>query len=116
MDGTVQPALAGRRIPHERRRPEETPLDQLGQEHLEPFLAQVELETGAGWPDFGKEEFAAVLTCGMRAHGFLRLHCAACAPEKLVAFSGKKRGFCPACGVHCMAETAAHSVDHVIPK
>ena len=36
--------------------------------------------------------------------------------EKLVAFSCKKRGFCPACGARRMAETAAHLVDCVIPR
>lgn len=42
--------------------------------------------------------FDAFLECGILAHGFLRLRCADCAYEKLVAFSCKKRGFCPACG------------------
>jgi hypothetical protein len=36
--------------------------------------------------------------------------------EKLVAFSCKRRGFCPRCGARRMAETAAHLVDHVIPR
>jgi hypothetical protein len=116
MDKAVQPAPAGRRIHYERRRPEETTLYQLVQEHLETFLAQVEAETGAGLPDFVKEEFDAFLECGILAHGFLRLRCADCAQEKLVAFSCKKRGFCPACGARRMAETAAHLVDHVIPR
>ena len=85
MDGTVQPAPAGRRIHYERRRPEETALYQLVQEHLEPFLAQIEAETGAGLPEFVQEEFDAFLECGILAHGFLRLRCADCAQEKLVA-------------------------------
>jgi hypothetical protein len=38
-----------------------------------------ELETGAGLPDFVKEEFDAFLQCGILAHGFLRLRCADCA-------------------------------------
>ena len=33
----------------------------------------------------------------------------------LVAFSCKRRGFCPSCGARRMAQTAAHLVDHVIP-
>ena len=131
MDGTVQPAPAGRRIHYERRRPEETTLYQLVQEHLEPFLAQVEAETGAGLPKFVQEEFDAFpslgadsdtslylanLDCGILTHGFLRLRCVDCAYEKLVAFSCTKRGFCPACGARRMAETAAHLVDHVITR
>src|ERR671914_2286809 len=47
---------------------------------------------------------------------FLCLRCADCAHQKLVAFSCKKRGFCPACGDRRMAETAAHLVDYVIPR
>jgi hypothetical protein len=53
------------RRPLERRRPEDTVLYQLVQEHLETFLAQVELETGAGLPEFLKEEFDAFLDCGI---------------------------------------------------
>jgi hypothetical protein len=61
MDEAVQPAPAGEGLHYERRRPEETTLYRLVQEHLETFLAQVELETGAGLPDFVKDEFDAFL-------------------------------------------------------
>ena len=53
--------------------------------------------------------------CGIFARGFLRLRCADCAHEKLVAFSCKRRGFCPSCGARRMVETAAYLVDHLIP-
>ncbi len=49
----------------------------------------------ASLPQFVKDEFDAFLECGILAHGFLRLRCAGCAHEKLVAFSCKRRGFCP---------------------
>ena len=62
MDPAGQPA--GRCIHYERRRPEETTLYQLVQEHLETFLAQVELETGAGLPKFVQEEFDAFPSLG----------------------------------------------------
>jgi ribosomal protein S27E len=88
----------------------------LVQEHAETFFAQVEAETGAGLPDFVKAEFDAFLECGILAHGFLRLRCEDCAHEKLVAFSCKRRGFCPSCGSRRMTETAAHLVEHVIPR
>jgi Transposase zinc-binding domain len=52
---------------------------------------------------------------GILAHGFLRLHCGDCGHDKLVAFSCKRRGFCPSCGARRMAQTAAHLGDHVIP-
>ena len=112
----VPSAPAGNPVHYERRRPEETILYQLVQEHVETFFAQVETETGSGLPDFIKDEFDAFLECGVLSHGFLRLRCADCAHEKLVAFSCKRRGFCPSCGARRMAQTAAHLVDHVIPQ
>jgi hypothetical protein len=36
--------------------------------------------------------------------------------EHLVAFSCKKRGFCPSCGARRMAESAALLVDEVFPE
>jgi hypothetical protein len=48
--------------------------------------------------------------------GFLRLRCEQCHAEKLVAFSCKKRGFCPSCGARRMAETAALLADEVLPE
>ena len=112
----AQHAATGNCIHYERRRPEQTILYQLVQEHVEAFFVQVETETGTGLPDFVKDEFAAFLECGNLAHGFLRLRCADCAHEKLVAFSCKRRGFCPSCGGRRMAQTAAHLVDHIIPR
>jgi Transposase zinc-binding domain len=84
MGEAVQSTPAERRVHYERPRPEETVLYQLVQEHLETFLAQVELETGSGLPGFVEEEFDAFLACRVLAHGFLRLRCADCAHEKLV--------------------------------
>ena len=84
-------------------------------ENLETFLAHVEADSGSGLPEFVRAEFDAFLACGILAHGFLRLRCSECGHEKLVAFSCKRRGFCPSCGARRMAETAAHLVDHVIP-
>ncbi len=100
---------------YERRRPEETTLYQVVQQQLETFLAQVQAQTGSGLPAFVKAEFEAFLQCGILAHGFLRVRCAECAHEKLVAFSCKRRGFCPSCGARRMVQSAAHLVDQVIP-
>ena len=41
--------------------------------------------------------------------------CGDCGHDKLLAFSCKRRGFCPSCGARRMAQTAAHLFDHVIP-
>ena len=101
---------------YERRRPEETTLYKIVQEQLEAFLAHAEAQTGAGLPVFVKDECEAFLECGILAHGFLRARCADCADEKLVAFSCKRRRFCPSCGTRRMAGSAAHRVDEGIPQ
>jgi ribosomal protein S27E len=48
-------------------------------------------------------------------HGFLRVQCESCHQEQLVAFSCKRRGFCPSCGAKRMVESAALLVDSVLP-
>ncbi len=52
-------------VPYERRRPEETTLYQVVQDHVETFFAQVEQETGTGLPQFVKDEFVEFLECGI---------------------------------------------------
>ena len=91
-------------------------LYQLVQENIETFLAQMKAESDGGLPEFVKKEFDAFLECGILAHGFVRARCGDCAHEKLVAFSCKRRGFCPSCGARRMAESAAHLVDQVMPR
>ena len=48
-------------------------------------------------------------------HGCLRFVCKSCQKEQVVAFSCKKRGFCPSCCVKRQVEAASHLVDHVLP-
>ena len=98
MGQAAQLVPAGNPVQYERRRPEETTLYQLLQEHAESFFAHVQAETGASLPQFVKDEFDAFLDCGILAHGFLRLRCWDCGHKKRVAFSCKRRGFCPSCG------------------
>jgi len=42
--------------------------------------------------------------------------CADCGHDGLVAFSCKRRGFCPSCGARRISQSAAHLVDNVIPR
>jgi len=44
------------------------------------------------------------------------MRCIDCGHDKLVAFSCKCRGFCPSFGLRRMSQTAAHLVEHVIPR
>ena len=85
------------------------------QQHAAAVFAQSEAAAGADLPQFVKDEFDAFLECGILAHGFWRLRCGDCGHDKLVAFSCKRRGFCPSYGARRMAQTAAHQVNHVIP-
>src|SRR5881394_2048880 len=63
-----------------------------------------------------QEEFESHLKCGRLELGFLRVRCEGCHAEKLVAFSCKRRGFCPSCGARRKAETAALLADEVLPR
>ena len=105
----------GASVHYERHRPEQTTLYRLVQQHAATFIAQAEESTGAGLQQFVRDEFDAFLECGILAHGFLRLRCGDCGHDKLLAFSCKRRGFCPSCGARRMSQTAAHLVEHVIP-
>ena len=115
MAACPAPALPGDAPRYERHRPEQTPLYALVEEHFPRFLQRLEAE-GVSLPDFVIEEFKAYLKCGRLEYGFLRVKCDACRNETLVAFSCKRRGFCPSCGARRMAETAAHLVEHVLPE
>ena len=98
-----------------RHRPEATPLYQLVEQHYSAFR-ELRAEAGRALPDYVQEEFDAYLKCGRLEEGFLRVHCEQCHAEKPVAFSCKKRGFCPSCGARRMAETAALLADEALPE
>jgi len=66
-------------------------------------------------PAYITQEFEAYLKCGRLEHGFLRVRCEICHDEKLVAYSCKRRAFCPSCGARRMADSAALLVDEILP-
>ena len=90
----------------ERHRPEQTLLYQLVEEYYPAFEAQWAVE-GRVLPDYVCQEFDEYLKCVRIEHGFLRVQCETCHAGHLVAFSCKRRGFCPSCGARRMAESAA---------
>ena len=92
--------------------PERTLLYALVQAHYPDFLARLEAEDRS-LPAYVRAEFEEYLRCGVLDHGFLRVVCEQCHAERLVAFSCKKRGFCPSCGARRMAESARHLVEEV---
>ena len=95
---TARAHCDGAPVHYARHRPEQTTLYRLVQQHAATFFAQAEETTGADLPQFVKDEFDAFLECGILAHGFLRLRYGECGHDKLLAFSCKRRGFCPSCG------------------
>ena len=86
-----------------RHHPEESILYNVIQQELGAFMARAQVREQPV-PRFVEQEFHAFLRCGILAHGFLRLHCDDCGFDRLVPFSCERRGFCPSCGGHRMAE------------
>ncbi|MBI2440409.1 MAG: transposase [Lentisphaerae bacterium] len=101
---------------YDRRRPEESVLYKTISGNIETFFADADRVAGKGIPNYVRKEFYEFLKCGILAHGFMRVQCDKCHHEKLVAFSCKRRGFCPSCGGRRMAETAAFLMDGVFPQ
>jgi hypothetical protein len=100
---------------YSQHRPETTLLYRLVEQHY-PVFRELRAREGRSLPGHVQEEFGAYLKCGRLQEGFLRVRCGSCQAEKLVAFSCKKRGFCPSCGGRRMAETAALLADEVLPE
>lgn len=100
---------------YRRHRPERTTLFAIVNEHYPRFIEAIEA-SGVCLPAFVRQEFDDYLKCGLLEHGFLRVKCDGCRNEHLVAFSCKRRGFCPSCGARRMVESAAHLVDNVFPE
>ena len=98
---------------YKRQRPEQTLLYQLVEHHYPEFLEQLSRQ-GKSLPRHVEKEFEEFLKCGRLEHGFLRVVCDDCKHEKLLAFSCKKRGFCPSCGARGMPESAKLLVDDVL--
>ena len=98
---------------YKRHRPETTLLYQLVERYYPDFTANL-ADQGKYLPNYVEREFDDFLRCGRLEHGFLRVVCNDCKHEKLVAFSCKRRGFCPSCGARRMAESAALLVDDVL--
>ena len=97
-----------------RRRPEESLLHRVVHKHWPVFRARAD-EQG-GLPQFVMREFDETLRCGLLEHGLVHLACSRCGHAMVVAFSCKRRGFCPSCTGRRMADVAAHMVDDVFPQ
>jgi hypothetical protein len=96
------------------RRPEQTVLHRVLREHWPAFLERAG-EAG-GLPKFVTEEVEGYLRCGLPEHGCALLVCERCGKSLLVAFSCKRRGFCPSCCGRRMNDAALHLAERVFPE
>jgi hypothetical protein len=101
--------------PYQRHSPERTALYQKIKQYS-PAFAPLLGEQKHALPAYVRRELKGYLRCGRLQHGFLRVCCATCHAEHLVAFGCKGRGFCASCGARRMAESAALLVDDIIPE
>lgn len=99
---------------YERHQPEDTTLYRVICKYYPAFLSYLS-DMGRSLPSYVKREFEDFLKCGQLEYGFLRVRCNYCFDEKLVAFSCKRRGFCPGCGAKRMVESSALLVDGILP-
>lgn len=68
-----------------------------------------------GWanPRLGKGAAEAAIT---QCFGYMRVRCEDCGESRVVAFSCKKRTFCPSCMGRRMVDTAARLTDEILPQ
>lgn len=96
------------------RRPTETVLYRVLDEHLGRFIDEVEA-ADRPLPMFVRRELEGFLSCGRLEFGFVRQFCAACSFERLIGLPCAGRGFCPSCLGRRMVEGAARLVDQILP-
>jgi len=112
----LHPGHAGGSRSYERHQPEETVLYKTLQAHWKTFLRELESATEPPvLPAFVISEVEAYLRCGILAQGFILAKCRDCGWCRPVAWSCKRRGFCPSCIGRKMCDFAAGTVDRVFP-
>lgn len=95
----TMPTIARARVPHDqpsqpyqRRRPERSVLYAVVREHVPSLQRDADERFPYGYPRHIEKTFRAYLRCGVLSHGLVRVRCAACGGESLVASSCKRRG------------------------
>ena len=99
---------------YQRHQPETETLYRTMQSYW-PVFVREQSRVGKTIPKFIHDEFQKFLDCGILENGFVRTYCYNCQHSGVVAFSCKKRGFCPSCCARRMNDEAAHIVDKVLP-
>jgi hypothetical protein len=110
-------ASTGSAAAYERHRPEETVLYAALQAHWKTFIGELEaVAEPPVLPAFVVAEVEAFLRCGILSQGLILAKCRDCGWCRPVAFSCRRRGFCPSCIGRRMCDFATQLVDRVIPR
>ena len=100
---------------YERHRPESTVLYQS----VARAWPKIEVEYATSEQSISPHvtsEFERYKRCGILEHGFVRLYCKECDAERVIGFSCKGRGFCPACGSRRALQKADRIEREVWPR
>lgn len=99
------------------RDPKNTLLHQVFKNHWFKFLNSTsDADEERSLPSFVLREVEDYFKCGIREFGFVRLYCKDCKQSQYLAFSCKRRGFCPSCCARRMNFSSAKLADSVFPK
>ena len=82
------------------RHPEKTPFYSVLFHFFGRFVGEYDLRYSrhyGKWRSVITPTVEKYLDCGMLKNGFARIRCPSCKNEYLLAFSCKRRGFCPSC-------------------
>ena len=100
---------------YERHRPESTVLYQS----VARAWPKIEIEYAISEQSMASHvtaEFERYKRCGILEHGFVRLYCKDCQADRVIGFSCKGRGFCPACGAREALQNAHRIEREVWPR
>lgn len=112
----AQACAVEKRFHYKRHEPEKTLLYATLAREWETWLEQRNADTSRSpLPAYVNREMDAFFRCGVLDHGFVLVSCDACGENLPVAFSCKRRGFCPSCCAKRMSEISTHLVDNVLP-
>ena len=98
-----------------RRKPDRSLLFKVISENADAYFQKQSI-AGISYPGFIYKTLGAYLHCGLLDYGFVRTYCRDCCHSELVAFSCKRRGFCPSCHAKRMNESVHHLTTNVFPK
>ena len=101
------------------RKPQSSAYYRCVEDHLETFVQVYEqrFERRYGfWRPYLQKVITRYLGCGDLHHGFARVKCPDCQHEYLLAFSCKRRHFCPSCHQKRVVEFGEWLCSHVLKK